>query len=122
MLGRNSAAGMIEWTEPTWRARSTLCTASNSAATSPSLSERTAVLVSASFTRRRALAASSVLAASCASRSLTAGSAAVRLFTSRVNTTAAAGAPPITEENDPSTASTSMFSFSAPEKTTKAPP
>ena len=55
MLGRNSAAGMIEWTEPTWRARSTLCTASNSAATSPSLSERTAVRVSASFTRRRAL-------------------------------------------------------------------
>ena len=47
MLGRNSAAGMIEWTEPTWRARSTLCTASNSAATSPSLSERTAVRVAA---------------------------------------------------------------------------
>jgi hypothetical protein len=38
------------------------------------------------------------------------------LFTSRVNTTAAAGAPPISEENDPSTASTSMFSFSALEK------
>ena len=36
ILDRNSAAGMIECTEPTWRARSTLCTASNSAATSPS--------------------------------------------------------------------------------------
>src|SRR5258707_15630332 len=57
MLGRNSAAGMIEWTEPIWRARSTLCTASNSAATSPSLSERTAVRVAPSFTRRPALAA-----------------------------------------------------------------
>ena len=86
------------------------------------LSERTAVLVSASFTRRRARAASSVLSASWASRSRTVASAAVRLFTFRVNTTAAAGAPPITEENDPSTVGTSMFSFSALEKTTKASP
>ena len=33
---------MMRWTEPTSRARSTLCTASNSAATSPSFSVRTA--------------------------------------------------------------------------------
>ena len=59
--------------------------------------------------------------ASCASTRRT-GSAAVRVFTSRVNTTAAAGAPPITEANEPSTAITSMLSFSAPENTTNAPP
>ena len=47
---------------------------------------------------------------------------AVRLFTSPVNTTAAAGAPPSTEANEPSTASTSMLSFSVPENTTNAPP
>ena len=50
------------------------------------------------------------------------GSAAVRLSTSPANTTAAAGAPPITEANEPSTASTVMFGFSALENTTNAPP
>ena len=40
--GRSSTAGMMRWTEPTSRARSTVCTASNSAATSPSFSIRTA--------------------------------------------------------------------------------
>ena len=57
-----------------------------------------------------------------ASSSLSRWSLAVRVFTSRVNTTAAAGAPPITEANEPSTAITSMLSFSAPENTTNAPP
>ena len=50
------------------------------------------------------------------------GSAAVRLLTSPVNTTAAAGAPPMTEAKEPSTASTVMFELSALEKTTNAPP
>ncbi len=50
------------------------------------------------------------------------GSAPVRRLTSRVNTTAAAGAPPITEANDPSSALDSRFSLSARENTTNAPP
>ncbi len=46
----------------------------------------------------------------------------MRLSTSPVNTTAAAGAPPITEANEPSTASTVISGLSALEKTTNAPP
>ena len=46
----------------------------------------------------------------------------MRLSTSPVNTTAAAGAPPMTEANEPSTASTFIDGFSALEKTTNAPP
>ncbi len=53
---------------------------------------------------------------------MTRSSAAVRALTSPENTTAAAGAPPITEANDPSTASTVMFGFNALENTTNAPP
>ena len=51
-----------------------------------------------------------------------AGLAAVRLSTSPVNTTAAAGAPPITEAKEPSRASTVICGLSALENTTKAPP
>jgi len=43
-------------------------------------------------------------------------------FNESGNTTAAAGAPPITEANEPSTAITSMLSLRTPEKTTNAPP
>ena len=57
-----------------------------------------------------------------ASTSLTRGSPAVRASTSRENTTAAAGAPPMTEANEPSIASTVMLGLSALEKTTNAPP
>ncbi len=46
----------------------------------------------------------------------------MRLSTSPVNTTAAAGAPPMTEAKEPSTASTVMCGFSALENTTNAPP
>ena len=57
-----------------------------------------------------------------ASRSATLGSAPVRLPTSPANTTAAAGAPPITEANEPCSASTVMFSFKVLLNTTNAPP
>ena len=50
------------------------------------------------------------------------GRAAVRASTSRAKTTAAAGAPPMTEANEPSTASTVMRGLSALENTTNAPP
>ena len=94
---------MMSCTEPTCRARSMSWMASNSAATSPSFSERTAARTDCSSTRRCAAstspsedaAASSASSASWTRR--TRGSVAVRLSTSRVNTTAAAGAPPITE-------------------------
>ena len=46
----------------------------------------------------------------------------VRVSTSRANTTAAAGAPPITDAWLPESAATSMSAFKAFEKTTKAPP
>ena len=45
-----------------------------------------------------------------------------RVSTSRANTTAAAGAPPITDARAPSTATTSMSSRSVFENTTNAPP
>ena len=61
-------------------------------------------------------------AATASSAARTRSSARVRSSTSRVNTTAAAGAPPITEANEPSTASTSMSSFNVAENTTNAPP
>jgi hypothetical protein len=48
-----------------------------------------------------------------ASRSATRGSDAVRESTSPAKTTAAAGAPPMTDANDPSTASTVIAAFSA---------
>ena len=49
-------------------------------------------------------------------------SASVRALTSRAKTVAAAGAPPMTDAYDPSTAITSMSSVSVDENTTKAPP
>src|SRR5271157_2215193 len=50
------------------------------------------------------------------------GSLRVLASTSLAKTTAAAGAPPITEAKVPSNAETSRFSFNAREKTTYAPP
>ena len=123
--GRRSADGTIRCTEPMRWARSTLCAASNSAATSPNLSERTPGRIAASSAASRAASLSAPVAVAFAirvSRSVTRGSAAVRLFTSPANTTAAAGAPPITEAYEPSTAATSIDSFSVPENTTNAPP
>jgi hypothetical protein len=46
----------------------------------------------------------------------------MRALTSPANTTAAAGAPPMTDANEPSTASTVMVGLSALENTTNAPP
>ena len=112
---------MIASTEPTSTARWMLCTRSNSAATSPSFSARTADCTSASWAFSAARSAP-LAAATCACSSVTRGSVAVRLFTSPENTTAAAGAPPSTEANEPSSASTVMFGLSALENTTNAPP
>ena len=98
-----------------------LCTPSNSEATWPSFSARTDVRSSASSVASRARSTPEA-AASRASRSVTRGSAAVRASTSREKTTAAAGAPPRTDANDPSTASTVIRGLSALEKTTNAPP
>ena len=52
----------------------------------------------------------------------TSGRLSVRASTSPANTTAAAGAPPITEANEPSTAATSMLVVERLENTTNAPP
>ena len=123
--GRSRAAGTIVCTEPMRWARSTLCAASNSAATSPSFSERTRGRSAASSAAAGAASPSAPAAVALAmrdSRSATRGSAPVRLSTSPANTTAAAGAPPITEAYEPSTAATSIVSFSVPENTTNAPP
>ena len=87
---------MISCTDPTRRARSTLWTASYSSATWPSFSEWTARVTSRSRARRRAFSWPEA-AATSASSSFTRGSAAARFSTSRENTTAAAGAPPMTE-------------------------
>ena len=112
---------MTASTEPTETARWMLCTVSNSDATWPSFSARTDVRSSASSVARRARSTPDA-AASRPSSSATRGSDAVRASTSREKTTAAAGAPPITEANDPSTASTVMRGLSVLEKTTNAPP
>ena len=90
-------------------------------ATLPSISERTAVRVSASRVATAARSAPLASESRCWSDA-TRGSAAVRASTSRAKTTAAAGAPPITDANDPSTARTVIRGLSALEKTTKAPP
>ncbi len=98
--GRSRAAGTMACTEPTSRARSMLCTSSNSSASCPSLSACTAGQADASFARSAAASSCvplAVASAIAACRSATRGSAAVRLLTSAANTTAAAGAPPITE-------------------------
>ena len=85
-------------TEPTSRARSMLCTRSNSSASSPSFSACTAGQADSSLARSdEASAPSAVASAIAACSSATRGSAAVRFLTSAANTTAAAGAPPITE-------------------------
>jgi len=90
----------MAWTEPTWWARSMLCTPSNSSATSPSFSACTTGRAEASSARSRDASSSfppEVASAILACRPATRGSADVRLPTSAANTTAAAGAPPITE-------------------------
>ena len=90
----------MTWTEPTSRARSMLCTLSNSSASCPSFSACTAGHADASLARSAdalSWAPLAVASAIAACRSATRGSAAVRFLTSAANTTAAAGAPPITE-------------------------
>ena len=119
--GRSSAALITASTEPTSTARWMLCTRSNSAATSPTFSVRTDDRSSSSSAVNAARSAP-VAAATRAYRSRTRGSAAVRALTSAANTTAAAGAPPSTEANEPSSARTVMFGLSALENTTNAPP
>jgi len=52
----------------------------------------------------------------------TLGSFSVLALTSRAKTTAAAGAPPITDAYEPATAAVSMSLWSRLENTTKAPP
>ena len=121
MRGRMSWASMTASTDPTETARWMLCTVSNSDATWPSFSERTELRSSASSVASRARS-TPVVDASRPSSSVTRGSDAVRASTSRENTTAAAGAPPSTEANDPSMASTVMRGLSVLEKTTNAPP
>ncbi len=112
---------MISSTDPTRWARWIVWMASNSSATSPSFSERTCS-VSVARSERKAAAWSGAADPTCSRIATTRGSLSVRIFTSRANTVAAAGAPPITEANDPSTAATSIVSLSFLENTTKAPP
>ena len=119
--GRSLAAGITASTDPTSTARWMSWMPSNSAATSLIFSARVAARSSDRSTTRL-IRSDPVASAIRASRSRMAGLAAVRLSTSPVNTTAAAGAPPITDANDPSSASTVMCGLSALEKTTKAPP
>ena len=112
---------MMRSTEPTARARCTVWTRSNSSATAPSWAARAAAVTSASAAR--AVAASRTPATrSRSAASRTRGSRSVRCRTSRAKTVAAAGAPPITEANEPSTAAISIRSLSVLENTTKAPP
>ena len=94
---------------------------SNSAATSPSFWERTLERSCARSVTKAARWAPWALDIA-ASRSVTRGSEAVRESTSPAKTTAAAGAPPMTEAKDPSTASTVKPALSALENTTNAPP
>ena len=108
-------------TEPTSTARDTLWIASNSAASSPSFSERTSVQRASRSARSRRRSAPSA-AAIASSSSAIRGSVRARTSTSRANTTAAAGAPPITDACAPSSAIVSRPSFNRREKTTKAPP
>ena len=109
------------WTDPTSLARATVWIPSNSAATSACFSART-VLRSSSASRSKPAVSDSALSSMRARRSTRRWSLSVRLSTSATNTTAAAGPPPSTEANDPSTAETSRLSLSTSEKTTKAPP
>ncbi len=71
---------------------------------------------------RRSVASAPADSASSFLAATTRGSAFTRPRTSRANTVAAAGAPPITDAYEPSTATTSIWGFSALEKTTNAPP
>ena len=93
--GRSSAAEMIASTEPTSTARSIECTASNSAATSPSFSERTAARTVRQLRHAAGPRSTPVASATRRSSAVTRGSADVRASTSPVNTTPAAGAPPM---------------------------
>jgi AcrR family transcriptional regulator len=121
MACRSSPGVMMVSMEPTSTARLMEWTASNSAAIADSFSARTAARTSASSLVSDAFFGP-VVAVRRASSPAMRGSAAVRASTWRAKTTAAAGAPPMTEANEPSTASTVMFSLSALENTTKAPP
>ena len=119
--GRSSCGAMTASTEPTSTARWMSCTRSNSEATLPSISARTAVRTESSSVARAARSAP-LASPTRVWSSATRWSPAVRASTSRAKTTAAAGAPPMTEANDPSTASTVIRGLSALENTTNAPP
>ena len=108
-------------TEPTSTARWTLWMASNSAASSPSFSDRTSDQRASRSSRRRSRSAPSA-ARIRSSSPATRASSRVRTSTSRANTTAAAGAPPMTEACAPSSAIVSSPGLSRREKTTNAPP
>ncbi len=94
--GRSRAAGMTASTDPTSTARWMLWMPSNSAATSLIFSARIDARSSACSTSSR-LRSAPRASPIRPSSSRTAGLAAVRFSTSPVNTTAAAGAPPMTD-------------------------
>ena len=121
IFGRSSLALITSSTEPTSTARWMLWTASNSDATWPSFSERTAERISAAAATSPARSAAAAWSAST-SAARTRSSASVLASTSPANTTAAAGAPPMTDAYEPSTASTVIRGLSALENTTNAPP
>jgi hypothetical protein len=111
---RRFAGSSISESEPTWRARSTLWIASNSAATEACFS---------SVTSRRTASRAERFSSDGWRRtrsdlSLTRGSSRAWAATSRLNTTAAAGPPPITDAYEPESATAFSSSFSSCEKTT----
>ena len=113
---------MIPTTEPTSTARSTLWIASNSAG-------ELAQLLGAHVSHSSARSARSALALGAVGgrdalveRDDPRVVARRACSTSRANTTAAAGAPPITDACAPSSAIDSKSSFSRCENTTNAPP
>ena len=95
---------------PRARARSTVWMASNSAASSALRLEHDARPARAGGVAR---AAAPGLRPSACAEARTAGSAAARARTSRANTTAAAGPPPITEAYEPSSAAARSCGLSA---------
>ncbi len=112
---------MIRLTDPTSTARSTLWMASNRSANAPRSWART------SF-QARLRSARSCCRSDPSAAPIRSSSAVIRSFsraafsTSRANTTAAAGPPPMTEARVPSSAIVSRLGLSFCENTTNAPP
>jgi hypothetical protein len=99
-VGAQFAGRVMPSTDPTSTARWMSWTASNSAARAPNISARTVVRV-ASNAARGVTRSRSPAAARRSRSAFTRGSRAVRASTSPENTTAAAGAPPMTEARAP---------------------